>query len=313
MTLFIATSSYCFIPPRNNIPLVYELDTYERSAVSFWEKIFSQHSSHEIILHDSFNYVVYEVISIPELKNELLSYHDKVKIKKELSDKYKIKYSTMLRSIYEKLKTKEPLTFEEKYLQAKLANVTGGIEKYSYASNMKRLRTQQGQKDEVLKAYQRAAPYIKKIEEHFAAEEIPWEITRLPIIESMFQEHAHSSAGAVGIWQLLKSTATKHLKFTPGYDPRKNPIKATYAAAKVLKHNYRKLQSWPLTILSYNIGRQGTLRAVQDAGSTDLRTIVENHQHRTFGFSARNYFYELLAIINVEKNFETYFNQSLNL
>jgi membrane-bound lytic murein transglycosylase D len=310
--LLISLKNYAYIPKRNKIELNYELDNYERKAVTFWEKIFSQYSSNEIILHDSLDYTIYEVIKIPQLKDKALTYHQKVKIKKKISDKYKLKYSRLLKSIYEKTKQKKPLSFEEKYIQIKLKNVAGGVKKFLIASKIKRLRTQQGQKEEVLRAYERARPYLKKIEVHFKKEKIPWEITRLPVIESMFQSHAHSAAGAVGIWQILKPTAKRYLKFNRVYDPRKDPIKSTYAAAKILKHNYKKFKSWPLTILSYNIGRYGTLRAMQKTQSKSLREIVENHKHRTFGFSARNYFYELVAIVNIEKNFETYFNKKLN-
>lgn len=308
MMVGLAQSSYR--PRERNYSIPYEYDKKELAAIHFWEKIFSHYSSNEILLFDSRNYIIYEVVKPQKLRKRNLTFRQKFNIKRKIGKNLKKKYRALLRSTYRKLRAKKKLSFNEKILVSKFKFIPGGP--YKYLQAIRRLRSQQGQKDEILIAYKRAKPYLSKIERIFNQHKIPWEITRLPIIESMFQKHARSTANAVGVWQIIKSTGKRYLKFAPGYDPRKDPIKATYAAAKILRHHHRAIKDWPLTILSYNIGRYGTLRAIKRTNSRKISDIVQRFRYRTFGFSARNYFYELMALINVEKNFKTYFGKSLN-
>ena len=46
-----------------------------------------------------------------------------------------------------------------------------------------------------------------------------------------------------------------------GDDERLDPAKATVAAAKLLRDNYKALGNWPLAITAYNHGRAGMLRS----------------------------------------------------
>lgn len=79
-----------------------------------------------------------------------------------------------------------------------------------------------------------------------------------PFIESSFDYSAHSSVGAAGIWQFMPRTARVYKMAVGRYvDERRDPIKATRAAAKYLKTAYDALGSWPLAIVSYNHGVGG--------------------------------------------------------
>ena len=51
------------------------------------------------------------------------------------------------------------------------------------------------------------------------------------------------------------------------------------------------------------------MRAVRKVGSEDLEDVVEDYQSRTFGFASSNFFTELLAAIEVEKNADQYFGK----
>ena len=85
------------------------------------------------------------------------------------------------------------------------------------------------------------------------------------------------------------------------------PIIATRAAADLLKSNYDKLQTWPLAVTAYNHGPAGMARAVRKVGTRDIVPIIRRYKSRTFGFASRNFYAELLAAIEVEKNSEKYF------
>ena len=63
----------------------------------------------------------------------------------------------------------------------------------------------------------------------------------------------------------------------------------------LLKHNYKKLGSWPLAITAYNHGVAGISRAVRKVRTKNFDKIIENYKSRTFGFASRNFYAEFLA------------------
>ena len=132
-------------------------------------------------------------------------------------------------------------------------------------------------------------------------------LTRLPLIESSFNIEAYSKAGAAGVWQFMPATGRLFLTINHEVDERLDPIIATRAAANLLKANYDKLRTWPLAVTAYNHGRAGMARAVRKVGTRDIATIIRRYKSRTFGFASRNFYAELLAAIEVEKNSAKYF------
>jgi membrane-bound lytic murein transglycosylase D len=51
------------------------------------------------------------------------------------------------------------------------------------------------------------------------------------------------------------------------------------------------------------------MRAVRKVGSEELSDLVHEYRSRSFGFASSNFFTELLAAIEVEKNSEKYFGK----
>ena len=66
-------------------------------------------------------------------------------------------------------------------------------------------------------------------------------------------------------------------------------MKATGAAAKLLKRNYKLLKSWPLAVTGYNHGAYGVKRAIRDVGSRELVDLIENYKKSTWGFASKNF------------------------
>lgn len=146
------------------------------------------------------------------------------------------------------------------------------------------------------------------IESVFASKGMPDELKFLPHVESSFNYLAYSKVGAAGIWQFMRSTARLY-KLKVGYvvDERRDVIKATQAAASLLKDNYRTLESWPLALTAYNHGAQSMKRAIRKLGTKDIHEIIANYNGRRFGFASKNFYATFMATVLISKNPEQYF------
>ena len=138
--------------------------------------------------------------------------------------------------------------------------------------------------------------YNPIFEEALESYQIPLELRNLPIIESALHPNAVSRAGAVGLWQFMIGTAKKYgLEVTSLIDERKDPIKASYAAAHYLKDLYDIFGDWSLAIAAYNCGPGNVSKAIRRSGGgkTDFWGIYQYLPAETRGyvpaFIAANY------------------------
>lgn len=157
------------------------------------------------------------------------------------------------------------------------------------------LRTQLGLADVFHEAALRAQLYLPRMERIFKENGLPTALTRIPFVESMFNIKARSKAGATGVWQLMAYSARPHIIVNRHKDERNSPLKATYAAAQILKANYAGLKSWPLAITAYNHGANGIKRGVAKLGSSNLADLILSYRSKNFGFASQNYYAEFLA------------------
>ena len=137
--------------------------------------------------------------------------------------------------------------------------------------------------------------YNPIFEEALESYQIPLELRNLPIIESALHPNAVSRAGAVGLWQFMIGTAKKYgLEVTSLIDERKDPVKASYAAAHMLKDLYDIFGDWSLAIAAYNCGPGNVSKAIRrSGGQKDFWGIYQYLPAETRGyvpaFIAANY------------------------
>jgi len=109
--------------------------------------------------------------------------------------------------------------------------------------------------------------YMPIFEEALDAYGLPLELKYLPIIESALNPSAVSRAGASGLWQFMIGTGKIYgLESNSLIDERRDPIKATWAAARYLKEMYNIYGDWNLVIAAYNCGPGTINKAIRRAG-----------------------------------------------
>ncbi len=91
--------------------------------------------------------------------------------------------------------------------------------------------------------------YVPIFEEALDMYGVPLELKYLPVIESALDPRAVSHAGAVGLWQFMLKTGKRYgLEVNSLIDERRDPIKASYAAAHYLSDLYTLFGDWNLVI-----------------------------------------------------------------
>jgi membrane-bound lytic murein transglycosylase D len=117
--------------------------------------------------------------------------------------------------------------------------------------------------------------YFPIFEQVLGANNLPYELKYLSIIESALNTTAVSRMGAAGLWQLMIATGRMYgLEINSLVDERLSPIKATNAAAHFLKDLYSIYGDWNLVIASYNCGPGNVNKAIRrSGGKRDFWTI----------------------------------------
>jgi membrane-bound lytic murein transglycosylase D len=110
--------------------------------------------------------------------------------------------------------------------------------------------------------------YFPMIEDIFDSYGLPTELKYMAAIESALNPNAVSRVGATGLWQFMYSTGRLYgLTINSIVDERRDPIKATHAAAKYLKDMYNIYHDWTLVIAAYNCGPGNVDKAIRRSGN----------------------------------------------
>ncbi len=253
--------------------------------VWFWEQIFGRYESDQAVLHDREDpEIVWQVIDLPSHPNTTREKNlRRAAVNSALAD---------LRVRLTQLE-KNPKPRDE--IDRKLLDVAGGDPKLLDGA-ASRVRSQTGVADKFRAGVARSKKHLRLIHTALDAEGVPRELAALPFVESMFTPTARSHAGAAGLWQLMPATARGlGLRVTRARDDRLDVAKATKAAARMLRDNYRMLGNWPLAITGYNHGPYGVKRATQQLKTEDLGELIDRYEKSTWGFASKNFYAEFVA------------------
>ena len=262
-------------------------------AVHFWKQLFLEYDHGHAVIHDRENIeVVWQVVEYPKnAAGQIDESAGKLRVRQALD---------AIRTHLTRLE-KDHTTVD--VLDTELLRAAGGKDSPVLQGAANRLRVQRGVANFFRTGLQTSRRYSAQIQSILRDAGVPTELSGLPFVETMFNPSARSFAGAAGLWQLMPATARGlGLKVTRRYDERYDILRATAAAARMLKDNYRMFGSWPLAITAYNHGPNGVKRAVKTVGSTDLMTLIARYEQKSFGFASKNFYAEFLAIVDILRN-----------
>jgi len=277
------------------------------SDVDFWRAIYAKYDSHHVILHDpKYLSIVYGVIDFTDMDADTgITDIERSRIRQVRIDAERESITAVLEQL-----AADPSSGDTSKRSIEIRNYFDNIREADKFKNAAKrgVRAQTGQKDKFIEGLKYSGRYLGEIESIFEKKALPKELTFLIFVESMFNPSANSSAGAKGIWQFMRRTATIYnMKVNALIDERADPIRATYGAANLLQHDYDYLGSWPLAINAYNTGRGRMQQAMNRLGTTDIATIVKYFEHPAYGFASRNFYLEYLAAMDIAKNHRQYF------
>lgn len=303
-------SSLCSNEPqkeqkKNPFAVPPELET----DVAFWRDIYAKYDSHQVILHDmKFLPIVYGVMDFTDLDaNTAMTDIERQREKQVRIDAKK----EDIIAILEQLALEPPVDqlSDRAYEIRKMFRIVDEPDKFKRAKE-RGVRAQAGQKDKFIMGLQYSGRYMGEIESIFESQGLPRDLTLLIFVESMFNPSANSSAGARGIWQFMRGTAKIYgMRINSLIDDRADPIRSTYAAANLLRHDYENLGNWPLAVNAYNTGRGRMTQAVARLGTANIAPIIKYFDHPSYGFASRNFYLEFLAALDVAKNHRKYFGE----
>lgn len=146
--------------------------------------------------------------------------------------------------------------------------------------------------------------YRDVVENVLEENDLPAELYYLAMIESGYQTHARSHAKAVGVWQFIPGTGERYgLRIDREVDERRDPIRATEAAAKYLRDLYNVFGSWHLAMAAYNAGEIRVLRALMKGRSRNFWDLLEA---KVLPSETANYVPKFLAVVMIGKEPEKY-------
>jgi len=149
----------------------------------------------------------------------------------------------------------------------------------------------------------RFMPMMRKVLEK---EGLPLDLVYLSMIESGFSSYAYSFAKAAGLWQFVVGTSRRYGLHTDFWvDERRDPLKATLAAAQYLKELKERFHGdWYLAWAGYNAGEGRVDRAIRRESTRDFWRMMS--KGRTLRAETKHYVPKLIAAALIAKHPERF-------
>ena len=104
---------------------------------------------------------------------------------------------------------------------------------------------------------------------------LPQDLLYICMIESSYNPHEYSRAGASGLWQFMPSGARIYgMRRSRWLDERNDPIKSTKAVMMYFADLHHRFRNWHLAMAAYNQGYNGMLRSLAKYNTNDYWQLL---------------------------------------
>lgn len=147
----------------------------------------------------------------------------------------------------------------------------------------------------------RSEMYLPMMKKTFREKGLPEDLTYLALIESGFNNKAYSRAKATGQWQFMHGTGKRYgLRIDRWVDERRDPEKATEAAAEYLSDLYGLFNDWHLAAAGYNAGEGKIGRAIKKYDTNDFWQLSQS-KYKYLRRETKDYVPKLIAAAMIAK------------
>ena len=152
---------------------------------------------------------------------------------------------------------------------------------------------------------ERAKHFLPHIVSEVERNNLPLELSLLPVVESAYNPRAYSRAGAAGLWQFMPFTGKQYgLTQNWWYEGRRDVIDSTDAA---LRHLYDLSQvfdnDWHLVLAAYNAGMYGVKKAIK---RNQKRNKPTDYSSLKLKVETKHFVPKLIAVRNIVSNPEAF-------
>jgi membrane-bound lytic murein transglycosylase D len=289
--------------PQRRVEEVFSVSDPLQSHVLFWMRVYGQFSSWTKIIHDAkdpriiYGYIDFAplyIARVPRVKREIM---------KEWMEKM------ILRNLRDQLLQVSTNNQSAKIKRLRLYLTSYNLGSVSGTEYAKRLRSQVGQRDLFLLALQRSQRLMPSIEAVFKKRELPVGLSRLPFVESSFNDNAQSKVGAFGVWQFMPRTVKAYIN-EHERELARDPLLQAEVAAVLLKRNRSVLPDWGTAVTSYNVGVGRVQKLVNKYHVRKIDSLI--NAQRELGFAGLSYYPEFLAALYIDAYKEHVFPHSIS-
>lgn len=289
--------------PKNRISKDFKINSFFRHIAKFWFFIYTKYDSNYVIVHDKKNLnFIYDVIDFTELGYAFNNKNIRFSLQAKLGEG---RVQELRKTLHSLIKVKKKYTAKQRSVLALLKKYKIKIprnlnkRKRLFKSLGKNIRTQTGQKDNIIQGLKNYLPFKRTLSQYFKIFDVPKELIAVPFLESSFNLLAISKYGATGPWQFMRFIGSKLLKIDKNQDGRLNPFISTLGALHLLKQNYRILKRWDLAVTAYNSGTKHILLAKRKTKNLDLtlEEFIKDYNNPHLGFASKNFWGAFLALV----------------
>lgn len=289
--------------PNDKIPLDFKIPAYFEQSSKFWFLIYTQFSSHQIVLHDRDRLsLIYRVLDFQTLKEKNLHRMTLYNLQRKLTvdniDDIKQSYNKLIQDPF--LRDQETGLILNAIHQAGIPLPESKEDRIALFKDLKStIRSQTGQANFIQDGLVRSSPYQDYLKKIFTNKNLPIDLLAIPFLESSFNPLAESKVGALGVWQFMPFISKHYLPKHPHIDYRRNIILSSLAASFLLEENLKILKRWDLAVTAYNSGTKHLVKMRRSLATEELSLakVIEYSDSENFGFASKNFYSEFLALV----------------